>query len=104
MSNSGQPVTNACGKNWAPVRFQSPLLLALVVCLARHPVNAAEFDLDDLPHYRADQQVAGLIRNFGFPLAGAMRAWEEESDFRAAIEADPAIQAVLTPPQIAESF
>jgi adenylosuccinate lyase len=34
----------------------------------------------------------------------AMRAWEEESDFRAAIEADPEIRAVLTPQQIAESF
>ena len=34
----------------------------------------------------------------------AMRAWEEESDFRAAIEADPEIRAVLSPDQIAESF
>jgi adenylosuccinate lyase len=33
-----------------------------------------------------------------------MRAWEQESDFRAAIEADPEIQAVLAPAQIAESF
>jgi adenylosuccinate lyase len=33
-----------------------------------------------------------------------MRAWEEESDFRAAIEADPEIRTVMTPEQIAESF
>ena len=33
-----------------------------------------------------------------------MRAWEEEGDFRAAIEADPEIGAVLTPEQIAEAF
>jgi phosphate transport system substrate-binding protein len=78
MSNSGQPVTNACRRNWAPVGFRIPLLLALVVCLAQHPVGAADFNLDDLPHYRAEPQVAGMIRNFGFPLAGAMRAWEEE--------------------------
>jgi adenylosuccinate lyase len=36
--------------------------------------------------------------------AHAMRAWEEESDFRAAIEADPEIRAVLSPEKIAESF
>jgi adenylosuccinate lyase len=34
----------------------------------------------------------------------AMRAWEEEGDFRAAIEADPEIRAALTPAQIAEAF
>jgi hypothetical protein len=33
-----------------------------------------------------------------------MRAWEEESDFRAAIEADPEIRAVVTAEGIAESF
>jgi adenylosuccinate lyase len=33
-----------------------------------------------------------------------MKAWEEESDFRAAIENDPEIGAVLTPAQIAEAF
>ena len=33
-----------------------------------------------------------------------MRAWEQESDFRAAIEADPEIRAILNPNQIAESF
>ena len=33
-----------------------------------------------------------------------MRAWEEEGDFRAAIEADPEIRAIMTPEQIAEAF
>jgi adenylosuccinate lyase len=33
-----------------------------------------------------------------------MRAWEEESDFRAAIEADPEIRQAMSPEQIAESF
>ena len=33
-----------------------------------------------------------------------MRAWEQESDFRAAIEADPEVRAALNPGQIAESF
>jgi adenylosuccinate lyase len=34
----------------------------------------------------------------------AMRAWEQEGDFRAAIDADPEIRAVLTPGRIAEAF
>src|ERR1700678_4529096 len=34
----------------------------------------------------------------------AMRAWEEEGDFRAAVEADPEIRAVLTPVQISQAF
>jgi adenylosuccinate lyase len=34
----------------------------------------------------------------------AMRAWEEEGDFRAAIENDPEIRAVLSAERIAESF
>ena len=34
----------------------------------------------------------------------AMKAWEEEGDFRAAIEADPEIGAVLSPERIAEAF
>ena len=34
----------------------------------------------------------------------AMRAWEEDGDFRAAIEADPEIAKYLTGPQLVESF
>jgi adenylosuccinate lyase len=33
-----------------------------------------------------------------------MLAWEQESDFRAAIQAEPEIRTVMTAEQIAESF
>ncbi len=33
-----------------------------------------------------------------------MRAWEEEGDFRAAIEDDPEIRALVPPEKIAEAF
>jgi len=38
-----------------------------------------------------DLAAAGMLREraYGVVQAHAMRAWEEESDFRAAIEADP---------------
>ncbi|MGA3259250.1 MAG: adenylosuccinate lyase [Bryobacteraceae bacterium] len=53
-----------------------------------------------------DLAAAGMLREQAYKTvqAHAMRAWEEESDFRAAIDADPEIRAVLTPGQIAESF
>jgi adenylosuccinate lyase len=53
-----------------------------------------------------DLAAAGMLREQAYRLvqSHAMRAWEDESDFRAAVEADPEIQAVLTPAQIAESF
>ena len=53
-----------------------------------------------------DLAAAGMLREDAYRVvqAHAMRAWEEESDFRAAIEADPEIRAVLKPEQIAESF
>ena len=53
-----------------------------------------------------DLAAAGMLREQAYKTvqAHAMRAWEEESDFRAAIDADPEIRAVLTPDQIAESF
>jgi len=49
---------------------------------------------------------AGMLREHAYRLvqAHAMRAWEEESDFRAAIEADAEIRAVLSAEQIAEAF
>lgn len=53
-----------------------------------------------------DLAAAGMLREQAYRTvqAHAMRAWEEGSDFRAAIEADPDIRAVLTPEKIAESF
>jgi adenylosuccinate lyase len=53
-----------------------------------------------------DLAAAGMLREQAYRLvqAHAMRAWEEEGDFRTAIQADPEIRAVLTPEQIAHSF
>jgi adenylosuccinate lyase len=53
-----------------------------------------------------DLAAAGMLREQAYRLVQghAMRAWEEESDFRAAIEADPEIRAVMSPAQIAEAF
>jgi len=53
-----------------------------------------------------DLAAAGMLREKAYRVvqAHAMRAWEEEGDFRAAIEADPEIGAVLNPGQIAEAF
>jgi adenylosuccinate lyase len=53
-----------------------------------------------------DLAAAGMLREQAYRLVQghAMRAWEEEGDFRAAIEADPEIRAVMSPEQIAESF
>jgi adenylosuccinate lyase len=53
-----------------------------------------------------DLAAAGMLREQAYRIvqAHAMRAWEEEGDFRAAIEADPEITAVLTRAQIAEAF
>ncbi len=53
-----------------------------------------------------DLAAAGMLREHAYRIVQghAMRAWEEESDFRAAIEADPEIRNVLRPEQIAEAF
>jgi len=53
-----------------------------------------------------DLAAAGMLREQAYRIvqAHAMRAWEEEGDFRAAIDNDPEIAAVLTPAQIAEAF
>ena len=53
-----------------------------------------------------DLAAAGMLREkaYGIVQGHAMRAWEEEGDFRAAIGADPEVRAALTPPQIAEAF
>ncbi|MGA2269082.1 MAG: adenylosuccinate lyase [Bryobacteraceae bacterium] len=53
-----------------------------------------------------DLAAAGMLREQAYHIVQghAMRAWEEEADFRAAIEADPEIRAVLKPEQIGEAF
>jgi adenylosuccinate lyase len=53
-----------------------------------------------------DLAAAGMLREQAYRTvqAHAMRAWEEESDFRKAIESDQEIRAVLSPQQIAEAF
>jgi adenylosuccinate lyase len=53
-----------------------------------------------------DLSAAGMLREKAYKTVQthAMRAWDEEGDFRAAIEADPEIRAVLGPEKIAEAF
>jgi len=53
-----------------------------------------------------DLAASGMLREkaYGLVQSHAMRAWEEDGDFRAAIEADPEIRAALAPEQIAEAF
>src|SRR4051794_10429335 len=53
-----------------------------------------------------DLSAAGMLRERAYKVvqAHAMRAWEAESDFRAAIEQDPEIRAVLSAEQITASF
>jgi adenylosuccinate lyase len=53
-----------------------------------------------------DLAAAGMLREQAYRVvqAHAMRAWEEDGDFRAAVEADPEIRAALPPEKIAEAF
>src|SRR5215471_6881046 len=53
-----------------------------------------------------DLAAAGMLREQAYRVvqAHAMRAWEEEGDFRAAIEADPEIRAIISVEKIAEAF
>jgi len=53
-----------------------------------------------------DLAAAGMLREQAYRVvqAHAMKAWEEEGDFRTAIEGDPEIRAVLPLEKIAESF
>jgi len=53
-----------------------------------------------------DLAAAGMLREQAYRIvqSHAMRAWEEEGDFRAAVMADPEIRAVLDPDQIAHAF
>jgi adenylosuccinate lyase len=53
-----------------------------------------------------DLTAAGMLREEAYKIVQghAMLAWEEDGDFRAAIEADPQIAKYLTGPQLVESF
>jgi adenylosuccinate lyase len=53
-----------------------------------------------------DLAAAGMLREQAYRIVQghAMRAWEEEGDFRAAVEVDPEIRAALGPEKIAEAF
>ncbi|HKW97911.1 MAG TPA: adenylosuccinate lyase [Bryobacteraceae bacterium] len=53
-----------------------------------------------------DLAAAGMLREAAYRVVQrhAMEAWENESDFRAAVEHDPEIARVLSPEKIAESF
>jgi adenylosuccinate lyase len=53
-----------------------------------------------------DLAAAGTLREAAYKVVQrhAMEAWENESDFRAAVDADPEITRVLTSAQIGESF
>jgi adenylosuccinate lyase len=53
-----------------------------------------------------DLASAGMLREQAYRLvqAHAMKAWEEEGDFRTAIESDPEIRTALTKEQIDEAF
>jgi len=53
-----------------------------------------------------DLAVAGMLREeaYGLVQNQAMRAWEQDGDFRAAIESDPKVTKYLSPTKLAESF
>ena len=53
-----------------------------------------------------DLAAAGMLREQAYRIVQghAMRAWQEEGDFRAAIEGDPQIRGVMTPEQIGNAF
>jgi adenylosuccinate lyase len=53
-----------------------------------------------------DLAAAGMLREQAYKVvqSHAMRAWEEDGDFRAAIEADPEVTSVLPPAKLAETF
>jgi adenylosuccinate lyase len=53
-----------------------------------------------------DLSAAGMLREQAYALVQrhAMEAWESEGDFRAAIEADPEITALLSRDKLAETF
>ena len=52
-------------------------LVFVASAAAGQPCAAGEFDLSGLPSYRAEQQVSGTIRNYGFGLGGVLQLWED---------------------------
>ena len=62
------------------------LALLGTAAVATAPARAADrsaqqttlmhFDLHDLPSYRAEQQVSGVLRVIGTPFRGAIEAWQ----------------------------
>ena len=53
-----------------------------------------------------DLAAAGMLREQAYKLVQghAMRSWEEGTDFRGAIESDPAVQKLLAPEEVAAAF
>jgi adenylosuccinate lyase len=53
-----------------------------------------------------DLAAAGMLREDAYKLvqSHAMKAWQDDQDFRAAIESDPQVTKMLTNPQLEESF
>jgi adenylosuccinate lyase len=53
-----------------------------------------------------DLVAGGMLREKAYALvqSNAMKAWEEDGDFRATMEADPDVRAVLSPEKIAQAF
>jgi phosphate transport system substrate-binding protein len=48
---------------------------SLTVCLSA--AAEPEFNLGQVPKYEPEQQVSGLIRNFGFGMGGVLKLWED---------------------------
>jgi phosphate transport system substrate-binding protein len=49
----------------------------LALAIAALSPARAEFRAADLPAYQPEQQVSGVIRNYGFGLGGVLKLWEE---------------------------
>jgi len=57
-------------------RLRALLAVGLGLFLARFAA-AGEFDLSGIPAYVPQQQVSGVIRNYGFAFGGVYKIWEE---------------------------
>jgi adenylosuccinate lyase len=53
-----------------------------------------------------DLAAAGMLREDAYAIVQrhAMEAWEQDGDFKSAIESDPEITRLLTPAQLAQTF